>query len=315
VVIAHWDEVEAEHAELGHLGSRWSALSQAAAARRIGVNRIQVDPGKWSTPAHIESAEEEIFYVLGGTGWSWQQLGAEGEVRMHEVREGDCLVHLAGRERHTLLAGDDGLDVVAFGNYHPTQFAYLPRGKVGWIGGTWTDAGGGDWPWAREAEVGAPDVVEASERPSNIKREDDVEPAFEGSVFALAQAAGSVQSGLNLVKLPAGGEGAPPHCHSAEDEFFVVLGGSGTLHLDPTPSRREFGMKEEQYDVHRGHVVSRPAGNAVCHSFRASDEGLMYLAYGTRHPHDVIYYPRDNGIWFKGAGVMIAADHISHFGS
>jgi uncharacterized cupin superfamily protein len=27
-----------------------------------------VDPGKWSTPLHLEGAEEEIFYVLGGSG-------------------------------------------------------------------------------------------------------------------------------------------------------------------------------------------------------------------------------------------------------
>ena len=309
-MIAHWDEIESYQSELGHLSGRWTDLAAASGARRIGVNRIQVTPGMWSTPAHIESAEEEIFYVLGGTGWSWQQLGAEGEVRMHEVAEGDVIVHLAGRERHTLLAGPDGLDVVAFGNRHPSQFAYLPRGQVGWIGGTWTNAGDGEWPWAREVEAGPPEVVDATERPQNIKRADEVQPVWEGAVFPLASAAGSQQSGLNLVRLQPGAEAAPPHCHSMEDELFVVLDGEGTLHIEPTPAKREFGGEPEEHAIGPGHVASFPAGNNLCHSVTAGDAGLTFLAYGTRHPNDVIYYARRNALFFKGLGVMVPVEHI-----
>jgi len=264
----------------------------------------------WSTPAHIESAEEEIFYVLGGFGHSWQQRGADGVVRMHDVSEGDVVVHLAGGERHTFRAGAGGLDVVAFGNHVPTQFAYLPRAHVGWIGGTWTNAGDGEWPWAREAAAGPPEIVEATDRPPNIKREEDVQPVWEGAVFPLASAAGSQQSGLNLVKLPPGGEGAPPHCHSMEDEFFVVLAGDGTLHVEPTPAKAEFGVDAESHAVGPGYVASFPAGNNLCHWFTAGESGLTYLAYGTRHQNDVIYYSRRNALFFKGVGVMIPAEHI-----
>jgi uncharacterized cupin superfamily protein len=309
-VISHWDEAETDRAELEHLAAAWTDLSHATGARRLGVSRIEVDPGMWSTPVHVESGQEEIFFVLGGSGWSWQQRGAEGEVRMHEVREGDCIVHLAGRERHTLKAGPDGLDVVAIGNRVPTQFAYLPRGRVGRLGGTWVDAGGGDRPWQREVDAGTPDEVEPSERPANIRREEDVEPVWGGLVFAIGHAAGAQQAGLNLVKLPPGGEGAPPHCHSAEDEFFVVLDGEGTLHVEPTPVGREFGRQPEEHAVRRGHVVSFPAGSALCHSFTGGDGGLVYLAYGTREPTDVIYYPRRNAMYFRGAGVMVPAESI-----
>ncbi len=309
-MISHWDEAETERAELGHLAATWTDLADATGARRLGVNRIQIDPGMWSTPAHVESGEEEIFFVLGGSGWSWQQRGSKGEVRMHEVREGDCIVHLAGRERHTLKAGPDGLDVVAIGNHARTQFAYLPRAHVGWLGGTWVDAGGGDWPWQREVDAGVPDPVEPSERPANIRREEDVEPAWDGVVFAIGRAAGAQQSGLNLAKLRPGGEGAPPHCHSAEDEFFIVLDGEGALHVEPTPAGREFGRQPEEHAVRRGHVVSFPAGSAICHFFTAGDGGLVYLAYGTREPTDVIYYPRRNAMYFRGAGVMIPAESI-----
>lgn len=230
---------------------------------------------------------------------------------MYEVGEGDCIVHLAGRERHTLLAGDDGLDVVAFGNRHPAQSAYLPRAKVSWLGATWVDTGGGDWPWQREADVGEPDRVEPSaERPPNIKRAEDVQPVWDGQVFPLASAAGSQQAGLNLVRLPPGGEGAPPHCHSAEDEFFVVLDGEGTLHADPTPTKIEFGGRSEEHAVRRGSIASFDGGVNVCHSLRAGDGGLTFLAYGTRQPHDVIYYLRRNALFFKGLGVMIPVEHV-----
>jgi uncharacterized cupin superfamily protein len=234
-----------------------------------------------------------------------------GEVRMHAVSEGDCIVHLAGRERHTLLAGDDGLDVVAFGNHHLTQFAYLPRAKVGWLGGSWVDAGGGDWPWQREVDAGEPERVDpTAARPPNIKRAEEVQPVWDGQVFPLASAAGSQQAGLNLVRLPPGGEGAPPHCHSAEDEFFVVLEGEGTLHVDPTPTKVEFGGDSEVHPLRQGSIASFAAGANVCHSLRAGDEGLTFLAYGTRQPHDVIYYLRRNALFFKGVGVMIPVEHV-----
>lgn len=309
-MISHWDEAETDRAELGHLAATWSDLAGAAGARALGVNRIQVDPGMWSTPVHVESGEEEIFFVLGGSGWSWQQRGAQGEVRMHEVREGDCIVHLAGAERHTLKAGPDGFDVVAFGNHARTQFAYLPRANVGWLGGTWVDAGGGEWPWQREVDAGPPDEVEPSERQSNIRREDDADPLWDGLVFAIGAAAGAQQAGLNLTRLPPGREGAPPHCHSAEHEFFVVLDGEGTLHVEPTPVGREFGRQSEEQAVRRGNVVSFPAGSGMCHSFTAGDGGLVFLAYGTREPTDVIYYPRRQAMYFRGAGVMLPAESI-----
>ena len=73
VTIAHWDEVEGERAEVGHLASVWYDLGEAAGAVTVGLQRIRIDPGKWSTPAHVELAEEEIFYVLAGSGLSWQE--------------------------------------------------------------------------------------------------------------------------------------------------------------------------------------------------------------------------------------------------
>ena len=59
----------------------------------------------------------------------------------------------------------------------------------------------------------------------------------------------------------------PPHCHSAEEEIFVVLDGEGTLEL--WPHLRQGGELEE-HPVRAGNVVARPAGTGRPHTFRAA---------------------------------------------
>jgi uncharacterized cupin superfamily protein len=280
-VLAHWDDVEGRRAERGHISGTWFGLGHALGTKGVGVQRVQVDPGKWSTPQHSEGAEEEIFFVLGGSGISLQ------EDQAYEVRPGDCIVHRANREAHTLRAGDDGLDYLVYSNRVPIQIAELPRAGVTWVGDLWAELGTGDPPWAREAAAGPPDVPELSERPPSIVNLDDVE----GDWKRLGRTAGAEQTGLNWGRLDAGEED-PPHCHSAEEEIFVVLDGEGTLFLG-----------EEEHPVRRGHVIYRPPGTGVAHGWRAGDQALTVLFFGTREPNDIIYYPRSNEIYFKGVGV------------
>ena len=59
--IAHWDAVEGARREAGHLDAEWFDLGSAAGTDKVGVHRIRVEPGAWSTPAHMEHGEEEIF--------------------------------------------------------------------------------------------------------------------------------------------------------------------------------------------------------------------------------------------------------------
>ena len=107
-MIAHWDEVPTHRGEAGHIAGEWADLGRAAGTRTVGLKRIQIDPGKWSTPLHRQTAEEEIFFVLGGSGICLLDRAA------FPVGPGDCLVYRV-RTLHTLRAGDDGLDVLAFG--------------------------------------------------------------------------------------------------------------------------------------------------------------------------------------------------------
>jgi uncharacterized cupin superfamily protein len=294
--VAHWDDVEGARREAGHIGGTWRDLGTATGTQGVGVALIEVDPGKWSTPAHVEGASEEVFYVLGGSGLSWQS----GEV--YEVGEGDCLVHLPHREAHTLRAGPDGLRVLAFGHRVRHGNTVLPRAGVAWMFPAFVEvalAGAGDGPYPREAAAGAPEVGEFAERPASIVNVADAEPEETEhgvSLFEerdLAWTAGSVRTGLFHVTIPAGREGWPPHCHSAEEEIFVVLGGDGTVLLG-----------DEEHAVRPGHAVGRPPGTGVSHSFRAGGSDLVYLAYGTREPNDICFYPRSGKISFRGVGVI-----------
>jgi uncharacterized cupin superfamily protein len=299
--LAHWDEVEGYRREAGHLAGTWFDLGSAAGTVGVGLKRIQVDPGKWSTPAHSEGAEEEIFFVLAGSGISWQ----DGEA--FEVRAGDCLLHLPEEEAHTLRAGPDGLDVLAFGQRIPQGNTVLPRAGVAWMGMSWVDVGG-PHPWEREAAAGEPEVGELSERPRRIVNMDAAE-IYEtnrgDSVFVtreLGLGVDSVATGISHLTIASGKEGFPPHFHSAEEELFVVLDGSGTVILG-----------EEEQEVRRGHVVSRPPGTRVAHSFRAGDDALTYLAYGTREPNDIAYYTRSKKVNFRGVGLMTRLEKLDYW--
>ena len=76
-MITHWDEVEAHRRERGHISASWQALTGYNSIT-AGVQRIAVDAGRWATPLHLEGSEEEIFYVLSGTGFSYQADGWRG---------------------------------------------------------------------------------------------------------------------------------------------------------------------------------------------------------------------------------------------
>jgi uncharacterized cupin superfamily protein len=305
-VLAHWDEVESRRLEVGHIAGVWRDLGSAAGSRAVGVQRIEVDAGKWSTPVHRQTAEEEIFFVLGGSGISLQDELA------FEVRSGDCLVHVPGGATHTLRAGPDGLDVLAFGQRIATELAHLPRAGVARIHSTWLDVGHGKRPWEREAEAGEPAVRELSERPSSVVNVDDVEGEYGGLWKGVAAAAGSQFTGLNWAHLPPGEEGAPPHCHSAEEEIFVVLEGEGILELWPSPQQARRGLEYEEIPIRAGHVISRPAGTGIAHGIRTTDGTMTYLAYGTRDRKDVAYYPRSNKIFFRGVGVMARLEDLDY---
>jgi uncharacterized cupin superfamily protein len=306
VGITHFDDAPARDFEIGHLRGHWTFLGEAAGSFRTGVRRIQVPSGGWSTPAHEHGAEEEIFYVLGGDGLSWQNE------RTTSVGPGDCIVYLAGRGAHTLHALED-LDVLAFGPRHHDEAVGFPRLGMSLVARRAVESTpgaieGAPFQFVKEAQLGPPEVPQPGDRPSNVVNLTDVEPRHFGRGLVssecrdLGEAAGSQRTGLQHYQVEPGKNATPAHCHSQEEEVFVVLGGEGTLVLG-----------EEEIPVRPGQVVARPPGTGVAHMFRAGPEGLEFLAYGTREPGDMCYYPRSNKISFRGLGVVGRIERLDYW--
>jgi uncharacterized cupin superfamily protein len=300
--IANLHESPARELAVGHIKGMWRDLGRDAGSRTVGLRRIEVAEGHFSTPAHEHGADEEIFFVLAGEGLLWQ----DGETCA--VGVGDCIVHRPKRGAHTLRGGAGGLDVLVFGQRRDPSLTALPRAGVAWSFPRWVELGDGDSPFAREAAAGAPECPPPkAERPPNVVALGDVPSIFDGRVRLMGKAAGAVATGLNHAVLSAAQAGAPAHCHSLEEELFVVLDGDGVLEL--------WGRGEqspEEHPLRAGDVVSRPAGTGVSHALRPGAQGIIYLAYGTREPSDMCFYPQSGAVSLRGLGIALRSPEIDY---
>jgi uncharacterized cupin superfamily protein len=306
--LVHWDDVEGFHRAAGEMDATWQALGDAAGVTRCGVQRVRVAPGKLPTPPHEHMRSEEVFFVLSGSGLLWH----DGAV--HELRPNDCVIHRARTMAHTLIAGPDGLEYLVFGTRERTEAGWLPRSGALRIGPVWVQ-GRDDDPWDVEETVAPLELGEPQPRPANIVNVDEVElDDWQGKTLtaALATRDRTDLAGFHWERINPGRTGSYPHVHSAEEEVFVILEGSATLHLDPAPLAAELGVRPETHDLRPGHVVVRPPGSRVAHWFRAGDAGCTMLIYGTRDPNDMVFYPRSNKIFFRGLGVVARVEPVPY---
>jgi uncharacterized cupin superfamily protein len=309
MTVAHWDEVEAFHRAKGEMDATWQRLGDAAGTRGVGVNRVRVEPRRLPTPPHSHGASEEIFFVLGGSGLAWQ----DGDV--HELRPRDCVVYRANELEHTFVAGADGLEYLVFGTRHRTEIGWLPRSRAIRIGRPWTE-GRDDDPWDVEAAGEPLAYGDPAPRPPNIVNVDEVElEEWKGRLTTapLATNDRSEQAGLHWEQIAPGKRGVVPHCHSEEEEVFVILEGKATLELYPSPRLQAEGRLNEEIALRPGHVVARPPASRVSHSFRAGPEGVTMLIYGTRRPNDMCWYPRSNKLSWRGLGVIGRIEALDYF--
>ena len=294
--IAHLDEIPKRRNVRGQMAGTWSNLGIAAGTSRAGASRIELAPGEQPTPPHVHGQAEEIFYVLAGSGLTLLDDDA------YEIRAGDCIVYRNLHEEHTIRAGGDGLDVIAFGAREDLPAGELPRGHSMWSSTGYIEVQEGH-PWDREPELVWPEPK--NERPSTIVATSDVEPDVRDGRRRrdLGRAGGSRWTGLKHLELDPGTLSGPPHCHSAEEEIFVVLGGNGTLELT--------GKEEtEELLVRKGSVIARPPGTGVAHAFRAGEPGLTLIAWGTREPNDICWYPRSQKIYWAGVDVVARIEQV-----
>ena len=300
--IANLNDSPAGEFAIGHIKGMWRDLGREAGTRSVGLRRIEVAEDRFSTPAHDHGADEEIFFVLGGEGLLWQ----DGQT--FAVGAGDCIVHRPKRGAHTLRGGAGGLDVLVFGQRLDPALTALPRAGIAWSFPRWVELGDGDYPFAREAAAGPPECPPPqAERPRNVISMSEVTPILDGRARRLGMAAGAQATGLNHLVLPPGGEGAPAHCHSQEEEIFAVLEGDGVLELwapgESAPS---------EHPLRAGDVISRPPGTGVAHALRPGAEGISYLAFGTRDPGDMCFYPQLGRVSLRGLGIALRSPEIDY---
>ena len=77
-------------------------------------------------------------------------------------------------------------------------------------------------------------------------------------------------------------------------------------------SRYATAASTRRRPVRAGHVISLLASSGIAHGIRAGEPGLTYLAYGTRNPGDVCYYPRSNKIYFRGLGLIARLEDLDY---
>jgi uncharacterized cupin superfamily protein len=257
-----------------------------------------VAAGTQATPLHAHGAQEELFYVLEGGGAAVTEGGEAAE-----LRPGDAVLRRAGGRAHAFVAGPDGLRFLAMGERTKAEVSRLPRTRSLGSNRAWWRAGDGTDPFSAEAALGPLDVPAELTRPRWLVAAADVEARPWGGDAAtgadLGRALGSETTGLKLVRMPPGVRGVTKHCHSGEEELFHVLEGDGW-----------FEIGDERHDVRAGHLVARPAGTGMPHTYGAGPGGMAVLAYGQRDTNDMTFYPDSGVVSLRGLGVRFRVEQV-----
>jgi uncharacterized cupin superfamily protein len=277
------DDVEPQRWEVGELAATRWRLGAAAGAARIGVAVIAIDQGKRSTPPHSHADEEEQFYVLEGSGLSYQTSGSR-DARAYAIRAGDFLWHPANGDAHTLIAGPDGLKILVVAEGSRTHITHLPRTKQFWLGPRWSPADSPP-PFAADSQLEPLAIPEPSERPPTIRNLDELE-LHEGRDGVLAYAyRGLVERDEGRLVLAH--DAMPPdthntelHFHTAREEAWYVLSGAGHARLG-----------DELHPLRPGSFWLRRPNGGVGHRIEVGPEGMGLLTMGDLVPGDLVVYP------------------------
>jgi uncharacterized cupin superfamily protein len=121
----------------------------------------------------------------------------------------------------------------------------------------------------------------------NIPDEFVDDPQFESSMKTkyLGAAAGSEKIYVNIDYVKPGAKSVKYHSHSRQEEFFLILAGSGVLR-----------MKDKESPVRQGDFLAKLAGKDIAHQFiNDGSEVLQILDCGLNEKDETIAYP-DEGI-------------------
>jgi uncharacterized cupin superfamily protein len=122
---------------------------------------------------------------------------------------------------------------------------------------------------------------------------DDVKFKSPMKTAYLGAAAGSEKLYVNIDYVKPGAKSVKYHSHSKQEEFFLILKGSGILR-----------MQDEEIFVRQGDFVAKPAGKEIAHQFMNNgSEVLQILDCGLNERDETITYPDEEVILLKRLGL------------
>ncbi|MEM5818371.1 MAG: cupin domain-containing protein [Desulfitobacterium hafniense] len=130
----------------------------------------------------------------------------------------------------------------------------------------------------------------------NMPREHIDDPDFQSKMQTLliGNALGCEKIYVNIDYVKPGGKSVKYHSHSKQEEFFLIMQGSGLLR-----------MNGEEVSIKMGDVISKPAGQEIAHQFiNNGSEILQILDAGTREKDDIATYPDENVVFIRNKGLV-----------
>lgn len=101
---------------------------------------------------------------------------------------------------------------------------------------------------------------------------------------SLGAAGGSQKIYVNIDYVPPKAYSTKYHSHSQQEEFFMILSGTGTLRL-----------QGKEWTVKQGDFFAKPAAQNIAHTFyNSGNEILVILDVGTNEKEDTCYYPDED---------------------
>lgn len=101
---------------------------------------------------------------------------------------------------------------------------------------------------------------------------------------SLGAAGGSQKIYVNIDYVPPKAYSTKYHSHSQQEEFFMILSGTGTLRL-----------QDKEWAVKQGDFFAKPAAQNIAHTFyNSGNEILAILDVGTNEKEDTCYYPDED---------------------
>ncbi|MDR3552355.1 MAG: cupin domain-containing protein [Clostridia bacterium] len=138
---------------------------------------------------------------------------------------------------------------------------------------------------------------------NELPREYTDDPDFQTRIKTLliGDAAGSEKLYVNIDFVKPGSVSTKYHAHSQQEEFFLIMSGSGILRLNG-----------KEIPVKTGDAVSKPAGKGSAHQFiNNTSEVLQILDIGTREKDDIVTYPDEGTLYVKNRKLVFhLGDHI-----